>query len=52
MCVYLKYSKHTLIFTFGKGFIDAITSFGSLMTDLWLKIIVGIQYLIEQKGIM
>jgi len=41
--------KHTLIYTFGKGFIDAITSFGNLITDLWVKIIVGIQYLIEQK---
>ena len=42
--------KHTLIYTFGKGFIDAITSFGNLITDLWVKTIVGIQYLIEQKG--
>ena len=44
--------KHTMIYTFGKGFIDAITSLGNLITDLWVKIIVGIQYLIEQKGIM
>merc|ERR1712168_90722 len=41
--------KHTMIYTFGKGFIDAITSLGNLITDLWVKIIVGIQYLIEQK---
>ena len=46
------YFKHTLIYTFGKGFIDAITSLGNLITDLWVKIIVGIQYLIEQKGIV